>query len=90
MEIEDLKVEIENRLYFERTQPELRKYLAVLRQESYVIVKPGYTDTAAVAVTPIVEVDAAAAAPKQEKKSKKDKKAKETASAADPPKKGSP
>ncbi len=66
--------EIENRLVYERTQPELRKYLATLREESYVLVKPGFTDTAAVAGNPIVEVDAAAEPSKTEKKPSKKKK----------------
>jgi peptidyl-prolyl cis-trans isomerase SurA len=80
--LDKMRNEIENRLVYERTQPELRKYLATLREESYLIVKPGYTDTAAVAGTQIVEVDPAAApAAKADKKSKKSKKA--TAAAAD-------
>ncbi len=74
--LDKVRNEIENRLVYERTQPELRKYLATLREESYLIVKPGYTDTAAVAGTQIVEVDPAAApdakAGKKSKKSKKD------------------
>jgi len=74
--LDKVRNEIENRLVYERTQPELRKYLATLREESYLIVRPGYTDTAAVAGTQIVEVDPAAApAAKADKKSKKSKKA---------------
>jgi peptidyl-prolyl cis-trans isomerase SurA len=69
--LDKVRAEIENRLIFQRTQPELRKYVATLREESYVVVKPGYTDTAAVEGTSIVEVDPAAAAPKSEKKSTK-------------------
>jgi peptidyl-prolyl cis-trans isomerase SurA len=40
--------EISNRLYQQKMQPALRDYLAQLREESYVTVAPGYTDTAAV------------------------------------------
>ena len=81
--LDKVRNEIENKLVYERTQPELRKYLATLREESYLIVKPGYTDTAAVAGTQIVEVDPAAApAAKTDKKSKKSKKS-ATATAAD-------
>jgi peptidyl-prolyl cis-trans isomerase SurA len=70
--------EIQNRLYLQRTQPELRKYLGTLREQSYVIVKPGFTDTAAVASNPIVEVDPAAEQSKPDKKSgKKAKKEKQ-------------
>ncbi|HXZ20684.1 MAG TPA: peptidylprolyl isomerase [Candidatus Acidoferrales bacterium] len=86
--LDKVRNEIENRLVYERTQPELRKYLATLREESYLIVKPGYTDTAAVAGTQIVEVDPAAApAAKSDKKSKKSKK--DTTAAADPKAAGS-
>jgi len=81
--LEKVQTEIENRLVFQRTQPELRKYVAQLREESYVIVKPGYTDTAAVAGTSIVEVDPVAAAPKADKNSKKSKKT--TSAAAQAP-----
>lgn len=40
--------QIENKLYMEKMEPAMRDYLAQLREESYVMVKPGYTDTAAV------------------------------------------
>jgi len=46
--INKVENEIMNRLYAEKMQPVLRNYLAELREQSYVIVKPGYTDTAAV------------------------------------------
>ena len=69
--LDKVRSEIENRIVYERTQPELRKYAATLREESYVIVKPGYTDTAAVGGNSIVEVDPVAAAPKSNKKGKK-------------------
>ena len=83
--LDKVRNEIENRLVYERTQPELRKYLATLREESYLIVKPGYTDSAAVAGNPIVEVDPAAApAAKSDKKSKKDKKNSAASAAAKP------
>lgn len=39
---------IQNQLYMDKMQPALRDYLAQLREESYVLVKAGYTDTAAV------------------------------------------
>ncbi len=47
--------EITNRLYQERMEPALRTYLAQLREESYVTVKPGYTDTAAVGSESVIE-----------------------------------
>jgi peptidyl-prolyl cis-trans isomerase SurA len=37
---------IRNTLYAEKVKPRIRVYLAELREQSYVIVKPGYTDTA--------------------------------------------
>ncbi len=78
--LEKVRNEIDNRLSYERTQPELRKYLATLREESYLIVKPGYTDTAAVGESPIVEVDPAAATEKPGKKKKGKKRTEAAAS----------
>jgi len=46
--VEKVEPEIENRIYAERMAPILRNYLGELREESYVVVKPGYVDTAAV------------------------------------------
>lgn len=74
--------EIMNRLYAEKTQPQLRTYLGTLREESYVVVKPGYVDSAAVASSPIAEVEPSA---DTDKKGKKDKKRKKH-----PPKSGAP
>jgi len=54
--LEKVEGEIMNRLYYERTGPALREYLKTLREQSYVIVKPGYVDTAAASSTPIEEV----------------------------------
>lgn len=47
--------EIQNKLFQQRMDPELRKYLAQLREESYVWVKPGYTDTAALPNATVIE-----------------------------------
>jgi hypothetical protein len=47
--------EIQNKIYFQRMQPAMREYLAQLREESYVMVRPGYTDTAAVAGASIIQ-----------------------------------
>src|SRR5271163_1048974 len=63
--------EIMNRLYVQKMQPQMRDYLGQLREESYVMVKPGYTDTAAVAgASVITEVQPTpdVAAKKKEKK----------------------
>ena len=48
--------EIMDRLYNEQLRPALRAYLEMLREDSYVAVKPGYTDTAAVPTSTIEEV----------------------------------
>jgi peptidyl-prolyl cis-trans isomerase SurA len=63
--------EIMNRLYMQKMQPQMRDYLGQLREESYVMVKPGYTDSAAVAgASVITEVQPTpdVAAKKKEKK----------------------
>jgi peptidyl-prolyl cis-trans isomerase SurA len=51
--------EISNKLYEQHMEPSMRTYLTMLREDSYVQIKPGYTDTAAVKAEPIEEVSAA-------------------------------
>jgi peptidyl-prolyl cis-trans isomerase SurA len=64
--------EITNILYRQKMQPAMRTYLAQLREQSYVQVKPGYTDTAAVAGTTVIqEVEPTADAPSRKKGKKK-------------------
>lgn len=48
--------EIMDHLYNAQLRPGLRAYLEKLREDSYVMVKPGYTDTAAVPSSTIEEV----------------------------------
>ena len=73
--VEKVEPEIENRIYAERMAPILRNYLGELREESYVVVKPGYVDTAAVAtIVGIKEVVPTPDAP-DKKLSRKAKKA---------------
>ncbi len=50
--------EIENKLYEQKIQPAMRQYLQTLRADSYVEVKNGYVDTAAVSGSTIDEVPA--------------------------------
>lgn len=50
--------EIMDRLYGERMDPALRDYLKTLREQSYVIVKAAYKDTAGLGSVPIQEVSA--------------------------------
>jgi peptidyl-prolyl cis-trans isomerase SurA len=56
--LDKVENEIQNRIYMEKMRPAMREYLTRLREESYVLVKPGYTDSAGVAVLPITEVEA--------------------------------
>ena len=50
--------EIMNAIYSEKLKPTMRDYLQTLREDSYVLVKPGYVDTAAVSEATIDEVPA--------------------------------
>jgi peptidyl-prolyl cis-trans isomerase SurA len=54
--LDKVEPEISNRLYEEKMEPGLRDYLKTLREDSYVQIKPGYSDTAAVSTQPIEEV----------------------------------
>jgi peptidyl-prolyl cis-trans isomerase SurA len=64
--------EITNILYRQKMDPAMRAYLAQLREESYVLVKPGYTDSAAVAgATAIQEVAPTPDAADKKKQKKK-------------------
>ena len=56
--LDKVEPEISNRLYEQKMEPALREYLGTLREDSYVQIKPGYTDTAAVRAEPIEEVAA--------------------------------
>jgi peptidyl-prolyl cis-trans isomerase SurA len=54
--LDKVEPEISNHLYEQKMEPALRDYLHTLREDSYVQIKPGYTDTAAVSNQPIEEV----------------------------------
>ena len=73
--VEKVEPEIENRIYGQRMAPILRNYLAELREESYVIVKPGYVDTAAVATNVGIKEVAPTPDAAEKKLSRKAKKA---------------
>lgn len=45
---EEVRQQVQNALYEEKMQPELRSYLSTLRKESYIYLAPGYVDTGAV------------------------------------------
>jgi peptidyl-prolyl cis-trans isomerase SurA len=71
--LDKVENEIMNKIYMEKMTPSMRDYLAELREESYVMVKPGYVDSAAVpGVSVITEV--APTADTADKKKAKDKK----------------
>ncbi len=55
---EKVATEINNKLYDEKMKPALRDYLDMLRQDSFVEVKPGYVDTASVSGLAIEETPA--------------------------------
>ncbi|MGA8405598.1 MAG: peptidylprolyl isomerase [Candidatus Acidiferrales bacterium] len=64
--------EIMNKLYMQKMQPTMRDYLAELRQESYVMVKPGYVDSAAVPGASVIqEVQPTPDTPNKKKDKKK-------------------
>jgi peptidyl-prolyl cis-trans isomerase SurA len=67
--VEKVEPEITDKLYQVKMEPAMRAYLETLREDSYVQVKPGYTDTAAVKTDPIEEVSATPDKPDSKKKS---------------------
>ena len=67
--LEKVEPEITNRLYESKMEPGMRAYLLTLREDSYVQVKPGYTDSAATKFEPIEEVSVTPDKPDSKKKS---------------------
>ena len=63
--------EIMDHLYSERMEPALRAYLKTLREQSYVVIKPGYQDIAGGGNSEIQEVSATPEASKNKKSHKK-------------------
>jgi len=63
--------EIMDRLYSERMEPALRDYLKTLREQSYVVIKPGYQDMAGGGNSEIEEVSATPEVTKEKKQHKK-------------------
>jgi len=59
--------EIMNKLYGERFEPAFRKYMGTLREQSYVVIKPGYQDTGGGGSTQIQEVSSTPEANKAKK-----------------------
>ena len=63
--------EITDKLYSERMEPALRDYLRTLREQSYVVIKPGYQDMAGGGNSEIQEVSATPEVTKSKKGHKK-------------------
>src|SRR5271170_34564 len=53
--LDKVENEVMNKLYMVKMQPSMRTYLGELREESYVMVKPGYTDSAAVPGASVIQ-----------------------------------
>ena len=68
---EKVENEIMDHLYTERMEPALREYLKTLREQSYVVVKPGYQDMAGGGNSEIEEVSATPETSKTKKGHKK-------------------
>src|SRR6201984_2226107 len=66
-----VKNEIMDRLYSARMEPAMREYLKTLREQSYVVIKPGYQDIAGGGGSEIQEVSATPEATKAAKKGRK-------------------
>jgi peptidyl-prolyl cis-trans isomerase SurA len=65
--LDKVEGEITSHLYEQKMEPEMRTYLTTLRQDSFVVIKPGYSDSAGVNAEPIEEV---AATPDKDAKKK--------------------
>jgi peptidyl-prolyl cis-trans isomerase SurA len=66
-----VKTEIMDHLYTEKLEPAVREYLKTLREQSYVVIKPGYAELAGGGNSEIIEVSATPEATKQKKAHKK-------------------
>jgi peptidyl-prolyl cis-trans isomerase SurA len=69
--LDKVEGEITNILYRQKMDPAMRTYLAQLREESYVLVKPGYTDTAMVPGATVIQEVAPTPDTADKKKQKK-------------------
>ncbi|HEX8881426.1 MAG TPA: peptidylprolyl isomerase [Candidatus Acidoferrum sp.] len=69
--LDKVRNEISDKLYTTRLEPAMRDYLKTLREQSYVIIKPGYQDIAGPSSSEIQEVSAMPEVSKQKKGHKK-------------------
>jgi peptidyl-prolyl cis-trans isomerase SurA len=63
--------EITDKLYNARLEPAMREYVKTLREQSYVVIKPGFEDIAGGGNSEILEVSATPEASKKPKKGRK-------------------
>jgi peptidyl-prolyl cis-trans isomerase SurA len=66
-----VKSEIMDHLYNEKLEPAAREYLKTLREQSYVVIKPGFAELAGGGNSEIQEVSATPEASKKKKAHKK-------------------
>jgi len=69
--LEKVENEITDHLYSERMEPAMRQYLKTLREQSYVVIKPGFQDMAGGGGSEIQEVSATPEASKSKRGHKK-------------------
>jgi peptidyl-prolyl cis-trans isomerase SurA len=69
--LQKVENEITEKLYSERMEPAMHAYEKTLREQSYVVIKPGYQDLAGVGNSEIQEVSATPEASKKAKKGHK-------------------
>jgi peptidyl-prolyl cis-trans isomerase SurA len=69
--LDKVENEISNILYRQKMDPAMRDYLGMLREESYVLVKPGYIDSAAVTGATVIQEVAPTPDASDKKKQKK-------------------
>jgi peptidyl-prolyl cis-trans isomerase SurA len=69
--LEKVESEISDHLYSQRMEPAMRTYLKTLREQSYVVIKPGYQEIAGGGNSEIQEVSAVPEASKNKKGHKK-------------------
>jgi peptidyl-prolyl cis-trans isomerase SurA len=69
--LDKVKNEITDKIYSQRMEPALREYLKTLREQSYVVIKPGYQDVAGGSSSEILEVSATPEVTKHKKSHKK-------------------
>jgi peptidyl-prolyl cis-trans isomerase SurA len=67
----DVEPQVEESFYMSRMEPAIRQYLSKMREEAYIVIRPGYTDTAATPneIKPTISYSAyTPPAPKKKKK----------------------